>query len=191
MSCPYLGQNLLSLAAGTQGQRACPWVSDSSVSSVVLVYCRAAGGAPRGQEAGVSSGTQGKLWQACCLLANQPLFKTFSSLCGEAQLARTSDLQTAGRVAPSRYSNQKESVQGSGGGLNAALGPMWPPAVSPPPSSFTETGPNNCSQIRVFTFILESQNSGKVTVLQARSSFWRPLALILKEGSIPGEHWTG
>ena len=78
-----------------------------------------------------------------------------------------------------------------GGGLYAALGPMWPPPVSPPPSSFTETGPNNCSQIRVFTFILESQNGGKVTVLQSRSSFWCPLALILKGGSIPGEHWAG
>lgn len=117
MSCPYLGQNLLSLAVGTQGQWSCPWILDSSVSALVLVYCRAAGGAPRGQEAGVSSGTQGKLWQAWCLLANQHLFKTFSSLCGEAQLARTSEgsLQTAGRVAPSCYSNQKEPVQGSWG----------------------------------------------------------------------------
>lgn len=35
-----------------------------------------------------------------------------------------------------------------GGGLYTALGPMWPLPVLPPPSSFPETQPNSCSQIR-------------------------------------------
>ena len=160
---PLLGSERL--VPGFGNSRCCPWVLGSSVSVRALVYCRAAGGARRGQEVGVSSGTQGKLWQAWCLLANQRLLKTFCSLGGKAQLACTSEgsLQTAGRVASSRYGNQKEPVQGSWGWPVRCPGSRVGSSVSPSPSSFTETGPNSSSQMRFFTFILESQSGGRVS----------------------------
>ena len=159
---PLLGSE--PLVPGFGNSRCCPWVLGSSVSARALVYCRAAGGARRGQEVGVSSGTEGKLWQAWCLLANQRSLKTFCSLGGRAQLACTSEgsLQTAGRVASSRYSNRKEPAQGSRGWPVRCSGSHVASSVSPPPS-FTETGPNSSSQMRFFTFILDSQSGGKVS----------------------------